>query len=294
MADYLPTRPGWYRNPDDPGSLRYWDGEAWTARSRQRPPWSTGAVAFTISDHDLDRSSEGPVHPRELREPVASASGAWGRDWLAWRPRHVGPGWQRRGAEHAESSWVPARPQAPARFGPARWPVVALLCLVVVSVGVVLSSVAVISPYETKQAADQGLESRFAIAASKDCEAALPKDRAVLTVGTDGPAIAAAAAQVELLRRRLAALHAAEDLGGPVSEWLDAMQGFAQAESQYAALLGSPAHGGGAPAPRKLAAQAAAGAEQAHGQVLQWAATADRLSASLQLGACRLQPEPPA
>ena len=32
MARYLPTRPGWYRNPDDPRSLRYWDGKKWTGR----------------------------------------------------------------------------------------------------------------------------------------------------------------------------------------------------------------------------------------------------------------------
>lgn len=30
-----PVPPGWYRDPDDPQALRYWDGEAWVQASAQ-------------------------------------------------------------------------------------------------------------------------------------------------------------------------------------------------------------------------------------------------------------------
>ena len=75
MARYLPTRPGWYRNPDEPRSLRYWDGKSWTGRSRSQPAWAKRAEPFELVEDELDRSAEGPVHPHELREPVAT--GAW-------------------------------------------------------------------------------------------------------------------------------------------------------------------------------------------------------------------------
>jgi len=35
-----PTAPGWYPDPDDPGSIRRWDGASWGAERRPRPGWA--------------------------------------------------------------------------------------------------------------------------------------------------------------------------------------------------------------------------------------------------------------
>ena len=43
------TAPGWYRDPEHPSHLRYWDGEVWTAHSSPRAQKSAGvATLLTI------------------------------------------------------------------------------------------------------------------------------------------------------------------------------------------------------------------------------------------------------
>ena len=110
-----------------------------------------------------------------------------------------------------------------------------------IAVGVVVSSVAFISPYETNsivQASDQAAEARFASEATKQCAVTLPKYRGVLAWGTDGAAIAGAADQVDLLRLRLASIHTSEALRGPLEEWLGAVQQFTADQFRDAAIVG--------------------------------------------------------
>ena len=139
-------------------------------RPRPPPPGPRGPEPFEFSDDDVDRSVEGPVHPHELREPVAS--GAWSREWLSWQPRQAKTpllATGRRGRTTG-SSWRGRHtaPPPPAKLGPARRPLLALVgALVMVVAVVVVSSVAVISPYETNgivqlldQAADATLPAR--------------------------------------------------------------------------------------------------------------------------------------
>lgn len=276
---YLHERPGWYRDPDDPRRLRYWDGAAWTGRSRKKPPWAARSEAFELHPDSLDRSLEGPVHPRELRQPVAS--GAWSREWFSWRGRPALQGWHRKvGPGGPSLSWVPHQQPSP-KLGPARRSLLAVVCLLVVAAAVVVSGVAVISPYPGSQPAPLRADSRFAVLASQDCRATLPKYRAVLASGTDGQSVYAAAHQVDLLRQRLARVPAGELISATVVEWLDIWARFTAAERKYAALVR---------AGRRQSAQASLAAEQARQDGRNWAALADQLSANLEVPACRLEP----
>ena len=44
-TDDEPTPPGWYRQHDDPGTLRWWDGDDWTADTMPAPPAGSQAPA---------------------------------------------------------------------------------------------------------------------------------------------------------------------------------------------------------------------------------------------------------
>lgn len=50
--------PGWYRDPERPDGLRYWDGETWTEQRRDRPEWlddDTSAPAEEPPEGDGNR-----------------------------------------------------------------------------------------------------------------------------------------------------------------------------------------------------------------------------------------------
>jgi len=287
MASLSHERPGWYRDPDDPRRLRYWDGTAWTGRSRKKPPWVLKAEPFEVCAQGADRSLEGPVHPWELRAPAYSAAA---REWLSFRLRSPLPARYRRGAGTvATRAALSGRPWPPAKLVPARRPMLAFASLLVVAVAVVVSSVAVISPYERGQQAARAAVSQFAVLASQDCQATLPKYRAVLAAGTDGPSVAAAARQVDLLRRRLASIHASQLVSPTVVEWLQAWQHFTADQRRYAAIVG-PARGLAKRSGReRLGLPAALRARRDAGK---WAILADQLSANLEAPSCRLEMSP--
>lgn len=291
MGRYLPSRPGWYSNPDDPRALRYWDGTAWTKRARPRPPWSTRAEAFEPSYDEGDRSVEGPVHPHELREPVAS--GAWSREWLSWRPRQAIPAWPRGTGPQSSRLSRPPRVPPPAKLGPARRPLLALACLVVIAVGVVVSSVAFISPYEQSavvEASDQAAAVQYAAQANKECAATLPKYRATLAAAADSSAVAVAAHQVYLLSKRLGAIGTSQQLRGPLVAWLMKMQQFAADQARYASIVGPPARlGDGRLVQPRLSPGAEVAAMQARRDAVNLAFKADNFASNLGLGACRLE-----
>lgn len=110
-----------------------------------------------------------------------------------------------------------------------------------VAAAVVVSSVAVMSPYETKgslQLLDQAAEASFTSQANKECATTLPKYRPVLAAGVDGPSILAAALQVDFLRQRLAAIPAYRGIEGPVEEWLQAWTTYTADQRRYADIIG--------------------------------------------------------
>ena len=292
MGGAIPTRPGWYRDPQGPRSFRYWDGRYWTGRARPQPPWAAQGASFELSYEDGDRSIEGPVHSRELREPVAS--GASSREWLAWRPRQAGAAWHRTPA--LSQAPRPPRVVAPPKLSPSRRPLLALMCLLVVAVGVVVSSVAFISPYETKptvQAKEEVVAARFASGVNKQCAVVLPRYRGALAWGDDGPTIEAAARRVDLLSREIGSMAAPAAERGPLEEWLSMLQQFSSDQSRYGTIIGSATRlSGGRLIARPLSPAEQVQAAQMRQQATQLAARADTVSATLQLGACRLEPVP--
>jgi len=297
MARYPPTRPGWYRNPDEPRSLRYWDGKAWSGRSRARPAWVARAEPFEPEDEEADRSVEGPVHPHELREPVTS--GAWSREWLLpWRQPQP-ESWRGRSG-HPSRPMVSARPQPVVRLGPARRPLVLLAALVMVAAAVVVSSVAVMAPYEDRldsglppphYVPSQTVSETFTNQASKECAETLPVYRAVLAGSVDGPSRLAAANQLDLLRQRLAAIS-----GGQVQvvEWLQAWKNYVVDQRRYASIIGPAEWSHGRLVIRRLPGPNLSEAGAALDQARQEAFKADTEGANLALTTCHLRPGPAA
>jgi hypothetical protein len=51
--------PGWYRDPDRPDGLRYWDGQAWTEQRRDRPEWLDDTSAPARAERPPDDGSRG-------------------------------------------------------------------------------------------------------------------------------------------------------------------------------------------------------------------------------------------
>jgi hypothetical protein len=174
---------------------------------------------------------------------------------------------------------------------------VLLAALVMVAAAVVVSSVAVMSPYETRgslEFLDQAAQASFTKQANQECAATLPKYRAVLSESFDGPQVVAAAAQVDLLRQRLAAIPAYRGIQGPVEEWLEAWSTYTADQRRYAGIIGPAQRVDGRLVPRRLARRAQLAANLARGQVTQQAAEADGDSANLSVNACRLEQAPTA
>jgi uncharacterized protein DUF2510 len=49
--DQATKAPGWYRDPEDPALIRYWDGTHWTGRQRPRPSWGPALTAEEEAAH---------------------------------------------------------------------------------------------------------------------------------------------------------------------------------------------------------------------------------------------------
>ena len=79
---------------------------------------------------------------------------------------------------------------------------------------------------------------------------------------------------------------------GPVEEWLQTWQNFTADQRRYASIVGPAVRSGGRLVPRSLPGAARLAAVQAHSDAVHQAALADRFSANLRLGACRLEQSP--
>ena len=294
MARHSPRKPGWYAKASEPLSLLYWDGATWTQRTRPKPSWASRSEIFEPGQEEFDRSVEGPVHPHEVRE--RAAMGAWSREWFVpWRSRQPERSWQRGLAGHPSLLARPRGQQSPVLLRPARRPLAWMLCLVAVAATVVLTSVAVMTPYEARSpvvAANRQALARFAAEATRECTAALPGDRQVLASAVDGPAITAAAHQVQLLGLRLASIPIPKDGLGPVGEWLDTWKNFTSSQARYALIIGAAVRRDGRLLPRELTPVARREAVQVRRQAVVSATQADRFASGLGVLACRLEPGP--
>jgi hypothetical protein len=117
----LPTKPGWYPNPADRSTVRYWDGRQWAPRQRPRPPWATGVADLNAAADRVEAAIEGPVHPHQLREPVTSGA-SWQEGPGLGRSLQAQRGWHRPGGLPPGFSGPP-EPGPTTKFGPwlLRW-----------------------------------------------------------------------------------------------------------------------------------------------------------------------------
>ena len=106
--DDEPTPPGWSRQHDDPGTLRWWDGEDWTADTMPAPPAGSRAPAPPAG-----RAGSTP-EPQRRRAPQ-------GRPQPARATQRSGQRSGQRSAARAPQQGAAARPaQRPAQRPPQR------------------------------------------------------------------------------------------------------------------------------------------------------------------------------
>ncbi len=163
----------------------------------------------------------------------------------------------------------------------------------VMAVAAVISSVAVMSPYETKGgllAADRNARAQFAAQANRECAASLPGYRSALAQGTDGPEITTAAGELDALRLRLGHIGTTRDLRGPVSEWLTTWQDYAYYERRYAMVIGPAVDQAGRLVPRRLSAADQSAALEERRLAAGTASLADTFAANQGVPACRIEP----
>jgi hypothetical protein len=169
---------------------------------------------------------------------------------------------------------------------------VLLAALVMVAAAVVVSSVAVMSPYETRgnpELLNAAAQASFVVQASRECAAVLPANRDVLTRSVDGPTISAAADQLDQLSQRLAVIPATGGLQALVVEWLQAWKNYTADQRRYAGIIGRAGRRHGRPVLRQMPGSAELAASAARRQAEEQAVQADREGANLGLSACRLE-----
>jgi hypothetical protein len=192
---------------------------------------------------------------------------------------------------------VPAGAAPSVKLGPARRPLLFLALLFVTAFAVVISSFAVIAPYENRgglQPADRAVEDSFVTKAGRDCAAVLPKYRPVFADSVDGPSIAVAAREVDILGHQLEAVPTATDMKGTVQEWLEAWKNFTHEERLYAAIVGRAENLQGRDTPRPLSEVSQQAANVDRRAADQLALEADTFSSNLVGTACRLEEAPAA
>ncbi|MBU4464425.1 MAG: DUF2510 domain-containing protein [Actinobacteria bacterium] len=75
------SAPGWYDDPWNPTSIRYWDGAAWTGHVQPRP--GAEASAGTPVEPPASAAPTVPATPTEPVTPtVPAAPGAWNTVWI--------------------------------------------------------------------------------------------------------------------------------------------------------------------------------------------------------------------
>lgn len=75
MPTTRPRVPGWHPDPEDPGSLRHWDGKRWGKERRPRPSWAPlPTKAGLVPTSPADPGS--PEPPRGSRRRWYLAAGA--------------------------------------------------------------------------------------------------------------------------------------------------------------------------------------------------------------------------
>lgn len=228
---------GWYLDPQDPTSVRHWDGEAFV-RFRSRPAWSLSADELVVDvDGRFGASGdwsgpvvEGPARPATERAATAAFGAAGDRPARGSMslPTAGSPGAAHPSARPGGS--LPATAMSPPWVN-SRRPVLVVAIVVVVAVVAMISTVS----WPTAHLDGLAPSSAFISPASQACAATFGAARSPTPAGP--VALSASAAQVDGLADRLDRLADQTGNGPQVSAWLAAWHRFAGDERHEAAAL---------------------------------------------------------
>jgi hypothetical protein len=231
-----PSRPGWYRDPDDPARLRHYTGRGWDSRRRTLPAWAIGVrdvVWVETARRDGDPVPDGPVHRAALPASanatgqslspaeVRRSSGTTRAGGPVGPRRAAGPG---GGALH----WsVGARPVRRASWSSPRTAFLLASTTVALVVVILVATLGL----SNRPATDPSLaqDSTFIRSANIACGEAMgairsppPSAESSATAGAMSPAaVAAANRNLEQLAARIRALPVVASAESLIQGWLD-------------------------------------------------------------------------
>ena len=121
MSDRPPAPPpGWYPDASDPTIERYWDGGAWTERTREAAAWRATAPPSDASPPEPDATPSEPEPPRSVDPPSDVPRESPAPQQLAWMGA-LGRRWER----------LPT----PGRIGVVAAPILLVILIAIVSSG---------------------------------------------------------------------------------------------------------------------------------------------------------------
>jgi hypothetical protein len=234
--------PGWYRDPDDPTSLRHWGGYEWSDRRRIRPGWDLPDSDWIAPPLPSDTGGpvlEGPAHSASLPAIAAAASGRT-------HTRTVGNGGRQipRTADLTARSRRPLPPRLVIRQPSwnARRPVLAIVGIAMAGLLTLVAVVALTRPlHPLPWSLDdpQVLIDANAVCA-KTLTGARPPTAAAMTSGIpapSAPALTQWGTAVQQAGDRITQLPSLPDNVAAVNTWLSQWHAYSLDEINYASWL---------------------------------------------------------
>lgn len=234
-----PRPPGWYRDPDDPLSVRHWTGECWSSQRRARPGWD-------LPDSDwiappLPADTGGPVLDGPVRSPGLPA--------IAAATTHPRRGYPSGAAATTPGFAVPSRrPTRSEQAVPAaswtnrRRPVLVMVGLSLLAVLALVASVALTRPSPAVAWTEDAPQ--FVADANRLCASALAGVRPAAAPAMTSSAAAPSPAGVEVwattvarVAQRIRSLPTVPDDTARLNTWLGEWATYSNDEHRYAAWL---------------------------------------------------------
>ncbi|HLH47665.1 MAG TPA: DUF2510 domain-containing protein [Acidimicrobiales bacterium] len=292
MTAWRPRRPGWYRDPGDPTSLRHWSGERWDGRRRTLPSWWIAAPELTGVDGLPETGPdgavyEGPARPATLPAAAGSLGAGSPAGLPAIRPSrsHRGPGPAmppRRGPSVRRSAVSTGWGRSTGRL------VVAVALLAAVTLTITGS---IVSPsHPTSRVPVLATDVAFLSAANRSCRSAMTGIRMATgpTIAAEGQSNLPNVADVDVangrlvqLASRLRSLGRRSHLANALAGWLAQLAAYATARRTSATFAARYPHATGPTAQDLAALERSQRADAVH---------ADRFAEANNLVACTLLP----
>lgn len=295
MPDQRYRPRGWHLDPDDPTSVRYWDGQCWQ-HVRNRPAWSlaTGEMVVDVdgrlqtTNPWADPPVEGPGRPTAER----AATGVVGLGAETRRSNRQPPALRSPAATHgARAGQFPAlgasnHPSFRTPWEGPRRPLAVFGLIVIVAI---VAMVATIGWSRSRAVGLHPLPSSFVAEASRTCAAALVSPRPA-AVPTTAATITAQDSKLDALAGQLRGQAMTTAAGPSVDHWLSFWQRYTADEGQRAALLDTTPP---APAPAASgAAIVAPGPSVLGGEAVTAAGQADSFATANDLQSCTIMAHP--